>query len=170
MTIIYVDAKHLPCSALLHLNRVESAIAADIEDAGAGEILRNRLADWLPLDVRKVTKKLIGRGVNSMKVEIVEPLTEFRDSLVMALSVDFIAERSVGGLANQGIGGGGHKTFAQKDASLDGAVVPDYGTVFRGTRHCARARCGTADLFMRGRGNANRYVTSSLMGFYPHAI
>src|SRR5207244_11928167 len=96
ITCTYICSKYLPFSALLHLYRVESAIAADIEDAGAGEILRNRIADWLPLDVRKVTKKMIGRGVNSMNVEIVEPLTEFRDSLGKALSVDFIAERTEG--------------------------------------------------------------------------
>ena len=59
---------------------METAIAADIEHAGAGQIRGQRRSNVLPLHVGKIAQEVMGRRPNAIEVDVVEPITFFRDT------------------------------------------------------------------------------------------
>src|SRR5690348_17140646 len=73
ITLVAIDAQHPRGTASLHLDGIEAAVAANVEDALAGEILRDLVAEALPHDGGKIAEKMIGRGGDAGKAEIVEP-------------------------------------------------------------------------------------------------
>src|SRR5690348_3981176 len=68
-----VDADDARCAAALQLHRVETGVAADVEDRVAGEIARNGVGEAAPFDGRIIAEKMLRRGANTVEVEIVKP-------------------------------------------------------------------------------------------------
>jgi hypothetical protein len=71
-----VDAENAAGAAALHLQRVEAAVAADVEHAAAGEILGHGGLEAAPLDRRIIAEKMLGRGFDPAQVDVVEPRPE----------------------------------------------------------------------------------------------
>src|SRR5258706_7309373 len=60
--VVAIDAEHAPGAAPLEFHRIEAGIAADIEHALVGEILRNGVREAAPLDRWVVAQEMIRRG------------------------------------------------------------------------------------------------------------
>jgi spore maturation protein CgeB len=76
---VVIDPQHAGCAAALHLERVEPAVAADVEDRLTGEIPGYGVFEELPEIGRKITQRVIWRGVNLgalAQPQIVEPRAE----------------------------------------------------------------------------------------------
>src|SRR4051812_19688657 len=73
---VAVDADHLRRSTTFHLDRVEPAVAADVENGATAKIGRDRMRKVTPFDRRVVSEKMIGRGLHTLKVDVVEPVTK----------------------------------------------------------------------------------------------
>jgi hypothetical protein len=53
--------------------RIESAVAADVEDAAAAQVLRQGMGEAPPLDRRIVAEEVLGCRLHAVEVDIVEP-------------------------------------------------------------------------------------------------
>src|ERR1044071_9195493 len=76
IALVVIDREHARRAAPLHFQRIEPGVAADIENALAGEVSRDRIREMPPLHRRVVTEKMVGGGFHSVQVQIVEPLAE----------------------------------------------------------------------------------------------
>src|SRR5216683_1614078 len=88
--IVVVDPEHSARAAALHLERVEAAIAADVEDALAGQIIRKRVFEELPEVGGKVPQWVVRRSLDLAVLaqpQIVKPRTELRDLCFQRLHV-----------------------------------------------------------------------------------
>jgi hypothetical protein len=74
--IVEIDAQNPARPALLHLDRVEAAVAADVEHGFARQVLRDRARELLPFDRRIITEKMVGSGPNAVQLHVVEPGTQ----------------------------------------------------------------------------------------------
>ena len=73
VVVVEVDAEHALGAAPLHLDRVEAAVAADVEHGLAGEVRRDRVGERSPLHRRVVAEEMVGRGRDAVEVDVVEP-------------------------------------------------------------------------------------------------
>src|SRR5471032_150011 len=80
ITIVHVNAQNAAGASLLEFNGMEAAVASDVEDGGARQIRGQRGSDVLPLYIRKIAQEMMRRGENAIQVDIVEPITHFRDA------------------------------------------------------------------------------------------
>src|ERR1019366_7412634 len=74
-----IDAEHPAGSSLLHLQGVEAAVAADVQHRGAAQIQRNRRRDMPPLHDGKIAEEVMGRRLDAVQIDVVEPLSQLRD-------------------------------------------------------------------------------------------
>lgn len=81
ITRIAVDAEDAAGETALHLDGIETGVAAHVENAGAGEIIGDRGGKFRPLERGIVAQKMIGRGPDTAEVEIMEPGSEFLNPL-----------------------------------------------------------------------------------------
>src|SRR5438876_11737529 len=63
-------------AAPLHLDRVEAAVAADIEHGPAAQIGRQRMPETAPFHCRIVAEKMLWSGDYSAEINIMEPWPE----------------------------------------------------------------------------------------------
>src|SRR5438270_732284 len=71
--LLRIDSKNPRRAAPLHLEGVESGIAADIEDGAAGEIRRDLIGKPIPFDGGVIAEEMRGSGAHAVEIEIVEP-------------------------------------------------------------------------------------------------
>src|SRR5205085_1225088 len=74
--LIAVDGYDARGAALLHLDRVEAGVAADIEHRLAGQVGRNGVREVLPFDVWIVAEKMVGRRLHAAEIDVVKPTAE----------------------------------------------------------------------------------------------
>src|SRR3982751_4682765 len=75
-----VDADDARRAAALHLQRVESGVAADVEHGLAGEISRNCVREAAPLHSRIIAEEMVGGGAHATEVEILKPVAQLMDA------------------------------------------------------------------------------------------
>src|SRR6185437_8209280 len=76
--VVDVNPEHSLGAALLHFDGVEAAIAADVEHGRTGKVRWNGRRDEAPLDVWKITEKMIRCRRNAVQVKVVKPLAQLR--------------------------------------------------------------------------------------------
>ena len=62
IVLVEVDAEHARRAAPLHLDRVEAAVAADVEHGLAGEVLGQGLGEAAELHVGIIAEEMVRRG------------------------------------------------------------------------------------------------------------
>jgi len=77
--VVEIDPKNPFCAAALHLQRVETGVAADIEDAPAAQILRKRVSEAREFRTRIVLQKMMGRSLDAAEIQVVKPFPEILD-------------------------------------------------------------------------------------------
>ena len=80
IAVIDINSQHPAGSASLHLDGIEAAVAANVENRGPAQIEGNGVGNLPPFDAGKIAQKMVGRRGHAVQVEVVEPLTELRDS------------------------------------------------------------------------------------------
>ena len=70
-----------PGTALLHLDGIEAAVAADIEHACARQVFRNCRLNVLPFHIRKIAGEVLGRRPHAAQVNVVEPIAQLSYAL-----------------------------------------------------------------------------------------
>ena len=88
--VISVDAQHPRRTPPLHLDRVEAAVAADIEHSAPAQIGRQRMREAAPFDRRVVAEEMLGGGRHPAEVDVVEPRAQRR-----RLAADLVAASPV---------------------------------------------------------------------------
>jgi hypothetical protein len=73
VALVEIDAEHARGAALLHLDRVEAAVAADVEHGLAREVLRDRVREAAPFDGGVVAEEMVRGGPGAVEVDVVEP-------------------------------------------------------------------------------------------------
>jgi hypothetical protein len=73
---VRIDAEDAGGSASLHLERVETGVAADIKDSLAGEVGGDGVAEARELSLRIVAQEVIGRCLNALEVQVMKPGAE----------------------------------------------------------------------------------------------
>src|SRR5262249_2183217 len=68
-----IKTKHPRGTASLHLHRIESGVAANVEHRLAGQIDWDRIREWPPFDGREVAQEMRGRGAYAFEIDIVKP-------------------------------------------------------------------------------------------------
>ncbi len=63
----------------MQLERVESGIAADIQHRCSRHVCGERRLDYCPKFVEEVAQRVVRRGANSAKIEIMEPRFQLPD-------------------------------------------------------------------------------------------
>src|SRR5437868_7626364 len=71
--LVEIDSDHAIRAPALHLHRIESRIASDIQNRFPLETLRYRVSELPPLHVRVVTEKVIGRGRHAVEIQVMKP-------------------------------------------------------------------------------------------------
>src|SRR5436309_10979162 len=66
VTLVVIDREHPRRSAALHFQRIKPGIAADIEDALAGKIGRDRIGEMPPFHRRVIAEKMVGGSFHSV--------------------------------------------------------------------------------------------------------
>ncbi len=79
--LIGVDAEHARGAAALHLDRVEAAVAADVEHSLAAQVARERVLEALELDARIVAEEMPRRRHHAAEVHVVVPGAALADAL-----------------------------------------------------------------------------------------
>src|SRR5258708_308907 len=72
----------------LHLDRVKTGIAADIEDCLAAQIGGNGMRKVLPFDPGIISQKMIGSGADAPEIKIVKPIAKFPDPVANSVRVE----------------------------------------------------------------------------------
>src|SRR6185312_3152074 len=90
VALVRIDAEHAVRAAAFHLQRVKSGIATHIQNGFAMQIRRYRMRETLPLDRRIIAEKMMRSGIRAAKIDVVEPLTKFADSLSNAIGCPFL--------------------------------------------------------------------------------
>ena len=62
---VVVDAQHARGAAALHFERIEAAVAADVEHGLAAEIVRHGVLEELPEIGREIAQRMIRRGLHA---------------------------------------------------------------------------------------------------------
>src|SRR5438105_11838077 len=62
IALVVIDREHPRGAAALHFQGIKAGIAADIEDALAGKIGRDRVGEMPPFHRRVVAEKMVGGG------------------------------------------------------------------------------------------------------------
>lgn len=75
IVVIVIDAEHAAGSAQFHLDGVKPAIAPDVENRHAGQVLRKGVFEPLPFSSRIVPQEVIWRGLYAAERKVVEPWT-----------------------------------------------------------------------------------------------
>jgi hypothetical protein len=73
---VRVDAEDAGGSASLHIQRVETGVAADIKDSLAGQVGGDGMAEARELSLRIVAQEVIGCCLNAFEVQVMKPGTE----------------------------------------------------------------------------------------------
>jgi hypothetical protein len=73
---VRVDAEDAGGSASLHLQRVETGVAADIKDSLTGEVGGDGVAEARELSLRIVAQEVIGCCLNAFEVQVMKPGAE----------------------------------------------------------------------------------------------
>src|SRR5262249_11315040 len=74
--IVPIDAEDSLGTTGLHRKRVESRIAADVQNRKTGEIGRDSLTETAPFDAGIISEKVSRRGRHAHEVEVVKPWTQ----------------------------------------------------------------------------------------------
>jgi hypothetical protein len=77
---VEVHTEHALGSTAFHLERIEAAIAPDIEYAAAGKVGGNRSRKRAPFGGRIVAKEVRRGGFNAVQIEVMEPRAERLDA------------------------------------------------------------------------------------------
>src|SRR5690606_35224568 len=80
--IIEVEAENAFCAPPLHLDRVETGIAANVENRLSGEVGGYRILEFSPFHMRIVAEKMVRRSGDAIELDIVEPGPELLDPLL----------------------------------------------------------------------------------------
>src|SRR5690606_15632719 len=80
--IIEVEAENAFCAPPLHLDRVETGIAANVENRLSGEVGGYRILEFSPFHMRIVAQKMVRRSGDAVELDIVEPGPELLDPLL----------------------------------------------------------------------------------------
>ncbi|CAO4136465.1 hypothetical protein OFEAOIEE_LOCUS4221 [Methylorubrum extorquens] len=73
VALIGIEAEHPGRTATFHLDRIEAAVAANIEHGLAGEVVGKRGREPTPLQPWIIAEKVIGRSPDPAEVDVVEP-------------------------------------------------------------------------------------------------
>src|SRR5205823_14436285 len=74
IAIVHINPQHPLRPALLHLNRIEPAIAPNIQNSSSAKILRQSFPDVLPLNIRKIAEKMMRRRWHATQIHVMKPL------------------------------------------------------------------------------------------------
>jgi hypothetical protein len=88
---VRVDAEDAGGSASLHLERVETGVAADIKDSLAGEVGGDGMTKARELSLGIVAQEVIGRCLNALEVQVMKPGAE---RLNLRLERSFLNDRT----------------------------------------------------------------------------
>src|SRR5712671_2117602 len=80
-------------AAPLHLQRVESAVTADVEHRPPAQIGRDRVGEALPFDRRVIAEEMVGRGLDPAEIDIVKPGPELADGFADLIHREFRHQR-----------------------------------------------------------------------------
>src|SRR6476646_229569 len=84
--VIYVYSQNTRCTPLLHLQAIETGVAADVQHCRAGQVFWDRLRDVSPFNTRKIAEKVLRRRVYTVKIQVVEPFSQRRDLICQLLT------------------------------------------------------------------------------------
>ncbi len=73
IVFVEIDSQHTIGAAPLHLQRKESAIAADVQHRPAAQIMRNGVCIAAPLDVGVIAQEMVRRGPHAHQLHVVKP-------------------------------------------------------------------------------------------------
>jgi len=93
VVFIGIDAEYALGATALHFERIEPAIAADVEDGLSGKVLRQRIGEALVFDLRVVTEEVIRRGLHSAEAHVMKPGAQSSDAFLQAADLFFSAKR-----------------------------------------------------------------------------
>jgi len=82
VTLAYVNTKHAISAPAFRLDRIEAAVAANIQNRSSPQVLRQRMRDVSPLDVWKVAQEMVRSGPDTVEIEVVKPVAQLPDLLL----------------------------------------------------------------------------------------
>src|SRR4051794_4805721 len=90
---IVVDTDDVGRPAPFHLDRIEAAVAADIEDTLAGEIGGKGMGKTLPFHCGVIAERMIPRRPPPIQIHVVEPRPKRLDPLTRPVAIQHLACR-----------------------------------------------------------------------------
>ncbi len=81
VALVPVDADDAVGATAFHFDRIEAAVAPDVEHGASLQIVGQRVRESAPFDRRVVAEEMIGCGRMSAQIDVVEPLAEVGDPL-----------------------------------------------------------------------------------------
>src|SRR3954453_697815 len=76
VNVIGIDPKYSFGATALHFDRVEPGVAADIEHAHPGQIVRYSVGEASPFDHRIIAQEMIGGRLHFAEMQVVKPCAE----------------------------------------------------------------------------------------------
>src|SRR3954462_10466983 len=74
-----IDSDYAVGAAALHLDRIETAVAGDIQHGHAAQVFGHGMGEAPPLHVGIIAQEMIGSGPHPLKLDIAEPLAQIAD-------------------------------------------------------------------------------------------
>src|SRR5215216_953036 len=74
--LISVNSDYAFSAALLHLDRIKTCVATNIEDRFSRQVIGNGMSKALPFDLRVVSEKVTRSCLHAAQVEVVKPLAQ----------------------------------------------------------------------------------------------
>jgi hypothetical protein len=91
VALVAVDAEHARRAAPLHLDRIETRVAADVEHALAAQIVRNDMGESLEFEARIIAEEMVGRCRHAVaEIDIVEPRAQRFDFFAQLDSIEYV--------------------------------------------------------------------------------
>src|SRR5204862_4695343 len=80
ISLVEIDADDTVSSAAFHFDGVVTGVATDVQNSSAGKVFRQREGKRAPFRGGIIAEEMVGRGLDAVEVEIVEPAAEFADT------------------------------------------------------------------------------------------
>src|SRR5437773_672581 len=96
VAVININTNHSARAAPLHLDRVKPGVAAQVEHRCTLQVLRKNGSKILPLNVREISKKMMGRCEYPEKINVVKPFSQFPDFALNLCRLDCVGRKTHG--------------------------------------------------------------------------
>src|SRR5436305_2726299 len=82
INVVKVDSHHAVGAAFLHLNRIKTRVAADIQHRLAAQVGGQRMREASPFNIWVIPQKMIGGSVYASEIQIMKPSPQFLNALL----------------------------------------------------------------------------------------